>query len=424
MNTPDFSTTGFAAFIGLDWASQKHDLWLQTPDGAVAEHCIVEHTPAALQSWIAQMRQRFGGRPIAVALELSRGPLIYALMGCEFLVLYPINPKSLARYRQAFRPSGAKDDRSDAHLLCLLLQTHHRDLKPWQPDDVQTRTLASLVEKRRHWVDQSTDLLRRLRTDLNAYYPIMLDLFGDHLGTQLACRFLQRWPDPEALRTARPATLRQFFYGHGSRSETRIVERLQRIQNNLPLTCDAAVIATHRIDALIIVKLLLVLREQIQQLEEEIGQVFKQHPDAFIFQSLPGAGAVLAPRLLVAFGTQREKFGDAKAVQQLSGIAPITLKSGQSQCQYFRLTAPRFLHQTFWEFAKCSLVSCAWARAVVDHLMKDKGHNFNSAVRTLAFKWIRILWRMWQDRVPYNETTYLASLQRKHSRYAPASSAV
>jgi len=401
MNTPDITSTSFAAFLGIDWASEKHDLWLQTPDGAVREHSTLEHTPAALHDWMAQMHERFGGQPIAVALELSRGPLIYALMGCEFLVLYPINPKSLARYRQAFRPSGAKDDRSDAQLLCLFLQTHHRDLKPWQPDDVQTRTLAGLVEKRRHWVDHATDLLRRLRMDLKAYYPIVLDLFGDLLGTQMACRFLQKWPDPDTLSTARPATIRQFFYGHGSRSENRITERLQHIQKALPLTRDAAVINTHRLDTLIIVKHLLLLHDQIKQLEGEIAQVFGRHPDAFIFQSLPGAGSTLAPRLLVAFGTQRERFADAKAVQQLSGIAPITVKSGKGESQYFRMTAPKFLHQTFWEFAKCSLVSCEWARAVVDHLMKDKGHNFNSAVRTLAFKWIRILWRLWQNRAPY-----------------------
>ena len=409
----------YAAFVGLDWADQKHDVWLQATDSSTVEHSTLEHTPAALQAWLDRLRQRFAGRPVAVALELSRGPLIYALMGCEFLTLYPINPKSLARYRQAFRPSGAKDDRSDAHLLCLFVQTHHRDLAPWQPDDVQTRTLAGLVEKRRHWVDQMTALLLRLRADLKAYYPLLLELFGDHLGYQLACRFLQKWPDLETLQKARPATLRQFFYGHHCRSEERIQERLQLIQCAQALTTDPGVIVPYRSDALLIAKLLLMLHEQVQQLEQQIAQVFAAHPDAFIFRDLPGAGPAMAPRLLVAFGSDRARFPTAKSVQQLSGIAPITVKSGQSECHYFRLSAPKFLHQTFWEFAKCSLISCAWARAVVDHLMKNKGHNFNSAVRTLAFKWIRILWRLWKNREVYNETTRLESLRRNKSRYLP-----
>lgn len=421
MNT---SPVNYAAFIGIDWADQKHDLWLQPADGSASEHSTLEQTPVAIQNWISQLRQRFGGQPLAIGIELSRGPLIYALMHCEFLVLYPINPKSLARYRQAFRPSGAKDDRSDAYLLCLFVQTHFRDLTAWKPDDVQTRTLAGLVERRRHWVDQATGLQLRLRAVLKAYYPVMLELFGDHLATAMACHFLQKWPDPQSLQKARPASLRQFFHLHHSRSEQRIQDRLQTIQQAQPLTQDAGVIVPHRMDALIAARLLLTLHHQIGELEQQIAQVFAAHPDAFIFEGLPGAGPTLAPRLLAAFGSDREKFPDAKAVQQLSGIAPITVKSGQSECQFFRLSAPKFLHQTFWEFAKCSLVSCPWAQAVVTHLMKEKGLSFNAAVRALAFKWIRILWRLWKNRQPYQEDIYLDSLRRKKSRYLPTPSSV
>lgn len=421
MNT---SPVKYAAFIGIDWADQKHDLWLQPTDGSASEHSTLEQTPAAIQNWISQLRQRFGGQPLAIGIELSRGPLIYALMHCEFLVIYPINPKSLARYRQAFRPSGAKDDRSDAYLLCLFVQTHSQDLTAWKPDDVQTRTLAGLVERRRHWVDQATGLQLRLRAVLKAYYPVMLELFGDNLATTMACHFLQKWPDPQSLQKTRPASLRQFFHLHHSRSEQRIQDRLQTIQQAQPLTQDAGVIVPHRMDALIAAKLLLTLHHQIGELEQQIAQVFAAHPDAFIFEGLPGAGPTLAPRLLAAFGSNREKFPDAKAVQQLSGIAPITVKSGQSECQYFRLSAPKFLHQTFWEFAKCSLVSCPWAQAVVTHLMKEKGLSFNAAVRALAFKWIRIIWRLWKDRQTYQEDIYLDSLRRKKSRYLPTPSSV
>ena len=252
----------------------------------------------------------------------------------------------------------------------------------------------------------------------------MLELFGDHLATVMACHFLQKWPDPQTLQKARPATLRQFFHVHHSRSEQRIQERLVTIQQAQPLTRDEGVIVPHRMDALIATKLLLTLHNQIGELEQQIAQVFAAHPDAFIFEGLPGAGPTLAPRLLAAFGSDREKFPDAKSVQQLSGIAPITVKSGQSECHYFRMSAPKFLHQTFWEFAKCSLVSCPWAQAVVTHLMKEKGLSFNAAVRALAFKWIRILWRLWKNRQRYQEDIYLESLHRKKSRYLPSPSMV
>jgi transposase len=224
----------------------------------------------------------------------------------------------------------------------------------------------------------------------------------------------------QTLQTARPTTLRQFFHVHHSRSEQRIQERLRTIQQAQPLTQDEGVILPHRMDALIAAKLLLTLQNQIGELEHRIAQVFATHPDAFIFEGLSGAGAVLAPRLLVAFGSDRGKFPSAKAVQQLSGIAPTTVKSGQSKRQFFRLSAPKFLHQTFWQFARCSLVSCLWAQTVVTHLMKEKGLSSNAAIRALAFKWIRILWRLWKNRQCYQEDIYLDSLRRKKSRYLPA----
>ena len=406
----------YAAFIGIDWADQEHEVWLQPPEGARPERLSLKQSPAALQQWANTLRQRFGGRPIAVALELSRGPLVYGLMSYEFLVLYPVNPKSLARYREAFRPSGAKDDRSDAELLCQFVRLHHSTLTAWKPEDAATRALARFNEIRRDWVDQITALGLRLRADAKAYYPLFLELFGDQLDSPMACHFLQRWPTWAALQNVREPALRRFFYAEGSRSEERIQERLQFIRQAQPLTQDEGVVVPHQADALVIVELLLVLLKQVKALEAQIDKRFAAHPDAFIFESLPGAGAVLGPRLLAAFGTDRSRFPKPECLQQLSGIAPITVASGTMEVVHFRYAAPRFLHQTFWEFAKCSLPQCGWAQAVVDRL-QQQGQGFNAAVRVVAFKWMRILWRLWQNREPYVEAKYLAALERKGSPY-------
>jgi len=406
----------YAAFIGIDWAKEQHSLQLQIPSEPRPENQTLAQSPAALEQWANGLRQRFVGQPIAVALEQSRGPLIYALMRYEFLHLYPINPKSLARFRESFRPSGAKDDRSDAELLCRFLRSYHAELKPWKPEEAATRALSRFNEMRRDWVDQLTALNLRLQAGLQAYYPLCLELFEGQLNTPMACHFIQRWPNLRALQQASKQSLRSFFYKHGSRCETKIQARLVRISQAKPLTEDEGVIAPGQADALIIAKLLLVLLDQITGLEKQIAELFTAHPDAFIFQSLPGAGKVMAPRLLAAFGSDRSKFAKPQCLQQLSGIAPITVASGNSHLVHCRYAAPHFLRQTFWEFAKCSLLYCPWAKAVVDGLV-DKGKGFNAAVRVVAFKWIRIIWRLWQNKESYVEAKYLAALQRKSSPY-------
>ena len=106
----------FAAFVGLDWADAKHDVCLQAAGSAKREHFILEHTPEAIEAWVCALRQRFAGKPIALCLELNKGPIVFALRKYDFLVLFPVNPLTLARYREAFTPSRAKDDPTDAAL--------------------------------------------------------------------------------------------------------------------------------------------------------------------------------------------------------------------------------------------------------------------------------------------------------------------
>src|SRR5258708_14721015 len=139
----------FGAYIGLDWADRTHVISLRGTDSGKVEHYELVHKPEALVEWVSGLQRRFPGQRVAVALEQARGAVVHALMGYDFLVLYPVNPKTLAKYREAFSPSGAKDDPTDADLP-LQLETLHRDkLRAWLPDDELTRTITLLVEYRR-----------------------------------------------------------------------------------------------------------------------------------------------------------------------------------------------------------------------------------------------------------------------------------
>lgn len=401
-----------AALIGLDWADQKHDVALRPRDARCVETSTFKHDPQAIAEWVGALRQRFGAGKIAICLEQARGALIYALMGYENLVLYPINPKTLAKLRAALYPSGKKDDPVDAQLLLSLLEKFGEQLKPWQPDDAVTRQLSFLVETRRGFVDERTGLANQLQAVLKSYFPQALELIGEDLSSPLTTDFLKRWPTLAAIQKAKPHVVRAFYYGHNSRSGERIQARLKLIEAAVALTTDSAVIGAHGLAAQSLAGLLAALRPIIARYDQEIARLFEAHPDAFIFASLDGAGPALAPRLLTAFGTQRQRFAHADAMACYSGTAPVTEKSGQQKWVHRRWARPVFVHQSFVEFAGHSVQRSRWAKCCYEHLI-GKGHGHWAALRVLAVKWQRILWRCWRERRPYDEATYLQSLRKR-----------
>ena len=405
-----------AAFIGIDWADQKHFVSLCTAEQRAAEHYELAHQPEEIVQWLSSLQQRFPGQRVAVALEQSRGPLIYALMSYDFLVLYPVNPQTLAKYRKAFCVSGAKDDPADADLLRELVTLHRDRLRAWRPDDELTRTLTLLVQYRRDLVDNGTRLTNQLSSLLKLYYPQALQWAGD-LTTVQACEFLQRWPTLEKVQRTAPSKLRQFYQVHGCRKADLIAERLAQIAAAKPLTQDRAVITATVSMVQALINQLRPLLLDIARLNQQLEELFANHADREVFSSLPGAGRVLAPRLLVAFGADRTRFASAQEVQQFSGIAPVIERSGKTCFVHRRFACPKFLRQSFHEYAGQSIRWSPWARAYY-HQQRQRGQNHHAAVRSLAFRWIRIIFICWQTRRPYSEDFYQQALRRRGSGLA------
>ena len=193
---------GVAAYVGIDWADQKHDVALRSAsEPGKVEHRLIAHEPEALMDWLGELQQRFGEKgKILVCLEQSRGALIYHLMGYEFLELYPVNPSQLASFRETFSPGGAKDDQPDAALLCELLYCHRDRLKAWKPDDELTRKLAFLNEGRRKAVDQRTQLANEIKSQLKVYFSLALQVLDNDTSTALAADLLLQWPTLDSLQ--------------------------------------------------------------------------------------------------------------------------------------------------------------------------------------------------------------------------------
>ena len=407
-------TVEYAALIGVDWAAEKHDTCLWDAATGKSHHQVIEHTPEALAEWLSELQTRYPGQRLALCLEQSRGALIYALMGHEFLDLYPINPVTLARYRAAFAPSWAKDDPDDAKLLTEILRLHRDKLAVWKPDDEQTRTLGFLNEERRKAVDLRTKLVLRLQSALKLYFPQALQWAGTDLASPMACDWLLKWPTLEAAQRARAQTMRSFFYARKCRSAAHIERVIAALPTAKPLTQDVAVLAVQPLTVQMLAKQLQLLNKSITAYEQQIQILFRQHPDAFLFESLPGAGKTLAPRLLCAFGSDRARYPSAQNMQTYAGVAPVIERSGKSCWTHWRWNCPKFLRQTFHEYAKVSILYSTWARAYYDQ-QKQRGKRHNAAIRSLAFKWIRIIHRCWQTRTLYDESLYLQTLAQRGS---------
>jgi transposase len=403
----------FAAFVGIDWSDTKHDICLQAGNSEEREWAVVPHRPAAIDAWASALRQRFQGRPVAVCLELAKGPLVYALQKYDFLVLFPVHPATLAKYREAFVPSHAKADPTDAQLALELLLRYRAKLKVLAPQSAPMRMLQRLVEQRRRLVGDQSRISNRLTDALKQYFPDVLTWFPDK-DTLLFCDFLSRWPTLNQLKRTRRATLQAFFHDHHVRSQARIDERLRAIKAATALTDDLAVILPNQLLVLALVEQLRVTLQAIDRFDAEIATVSETLPDYALFRALPGAGASLAPRLLAAFGEQRERYQSAAEVQRYTGIAPVTESSGKKHWVHWRLQCPTFLRQTLVEWAGATIPRSFWAAAYYRQ-QRDKGCSHQAAVRALAFKWIRILYRCWQTRTLYDESTYLNALKRRGS---------
>jgi transposase len=404
----------FAAFIAIDWGDEKHAVALRVAGQTQTEHTTLEQKPEALTEWIAGLRQRFAGATVAIILEQKRGALLYALQPHEHLVLFPVNPQMSAKFRQAFYPSGAKDDPTDADLQLDILLQHRDRLTAWRPADVTTRQLSLLVQSRRRFVADQVRVTNRLRDALKSYFPQALELAGEDLTSPMACAFLQKWPALEALQQVKPAALRKFYYAHHSRSEELIAQRLQLQAQAQPLTTAPAIIAAQSLLVQSLAQELATLNPVLARYEKQIAKLFVAHTDHDLWDSFPGAGPALGPRLAVAWGTQRDRFPDPQARPCFSGIAPVKEASGKQLWIHVRWACPKFQRQTFHEMAKCSLTACAWALCYYQ-MQIERGKGRQAAIRALAFKWQRIMWRCWQDHTPYDDAKYVASLKRSAS---------
>src|SRR5208337_5095888 len=226
--------------------------------------------------------------------------------------------------------------------------------------------------------------------------------------------FLLKWSSLQAVQKAKPASLKQFYHLNGSRSAKLLEQRLALVEKAVPVTDETAVIESFVLRVQLVCRQLQLVQQSVTEFDRQIAAAYAAHPDHAVFASLPGAGPVLGPRLLASIGSQRERFGAAADLQHYTGIAPVTKRSGGSCYIHRRYLCPKFHKQSFHEFAKESILWSRWAAAYYLQ-QRTKGSPHQTAVRALAFKWQRVIFRCWQNRTPYQEARYEAALRKSGS---------
>ncbi|RME95889.1 MAG: IS110 family transposase [Alphaproteobacteria bacterium] len=413
---PFSAPESYRACLGIDWGEQKNCIHLLAAEAGEIERFEIDADPASMGAFVRGLRQRFGAGRILAVSEQSKGALVNLLVDVEFIDLLAVNPKAAAKYRLSLHPGGSKSDPIDANALLRMLFTHRDHMSRMCRGDEPSRRLDGLSRHRRNLVAQRVQVALRLQSLLRRYYPQALGMLGaGEIWDPISLAFLRRWPCFSQLARTREQTLRQFYYTQGSRSARAIGRRLQHWRSSAALSSDTLLEQLGVIELSDDLEQLRVLNKQIHKLDTLIRNAYAQHPDKVIFSSFPAAGPAMAPRLAAVFGTDRDRFESCAQLQAYVGIAPIKIISGTKLNRTFmRRFCPKFLKQTFHEWAGLSIQFCPWAKACYRMLL-DRGKGTAAAKRAIAFKWIRIMYRCWKNRTPYDENAYVQALIKRRS---------
>ena len=392
-------------FVGDDWAEDHHDVELMDAAGRVlAKRRLPEGVAgmARLHEMVGQHLGEDADAEVVVGIETDRGPWVAALAAAGYTV-YGVNPLQASRYRERHGVSGAKSDAGDAHMLTDMVRTDSHQLRAVAGDSADAEGIKVLARTHKTLIWERTRQVQRLRHQLLGYYPAALEAFDD-LDAPDTLELLGKAPDParaaKLTRAQVSAALKRARRRNITDKATAILAALRSPQLGQPAAVTAAYAATVRS----LIAVITVLNEQVKALQGQVEEHFGQHPDAEIYRSQPGMGAILGARVLAEFGDDPHRYADGKARRNYAATSPITRASGKK-----RVVAARFIHNdrlvdALNAQAFTALSASPGARAFYDEL-RARGIEHNDALRRLANRLVGILHGCLKTRTLYDEAT-------------------
>jgi len=393
-------------FVGDDWAEDHHDVEVMDEQGKVLAKRRLPEGVAGMAQLHELVGRHLGedaeGAEVAIGIETDRGPWVTALIAAGYIV-YPVNPLQASRYRERHGVSGAKSDQGDSHMLADMVRTDSHQLRPAAGDSPEAEAIKVVARAHKTLIWDRTRHVQRLRHQLREYFPAALEAFED-LDAPDALELLGKAPDPaRAARLTRAqvaAALKRARRRNIADKTDAILAALRGEHLGQP----PALTAAHAAAARSLIAVITALNEQVKALQGQVEDHFGQHPDAEIYRSQPGLGAILGARVLGEFGDDPHRYVDAKARKNYAATGPITRASGKK-----KVVAARWIHNDrlldalmTWAFA--SLTASPGARAFYDEL-RVKGLEHNDALRRLANRLVGILHGCLKSRTLYDEAT-------------------
>jgi len=393
-------------FVGIDWAMETHAICVVDAAGRVVDRFTVEHSAEGFERLVGRLTRHGEAATLPVAIERPDGRLVDRLLGAGHPVV-PVGTTAIKAWREAEVGSGAKSDPGDAKVIADYLRLRRHDLRELRPFSEETRALRAVVRARGDLVEARVAAANQLSAALAAFWPGAGELFAD-AWSEISLAFLERYPTPAAAARLGEARMAGFLRKHGysgRRSPAELLERLRSAPRGIE---DGPESEARRDTLLAMVRVLRALNASIKDLDRSVVAHLGEHPDAEVFRSLPRAGQVNAAQMLAEWGDCREAYDGPEAVAALSGMAPVTRRSGKHVAVGFRWACDTRFRNAMATFADNSRHASPWAAAVYRAAV-DRGADHPHAVRILARAWIRVIHRCWLDRVAYEPAKHVAA---------------
>jgi transposase len=392
-------------YIGIDWSSKKHDIVFLNEAGGIIAYQTIPHTPLGFEAFDHQ-RMKLGMEvdDCLVGIETEHNLFLDYLSSHEYRQIYVIPPTTIKDSRGRFGASKANTDRSDAHLIADLLRTDRARLHVWHADSLLTQQIAALTSLEHFLTHTIIQTNNRLRNVLWRYYPNAASVFTG-LDLPISLEFICAFPTPQAAAQLTFEQFQAFARSHHHSALSKLPACFARLQKPQPQARQQTVLAFQS-EAVRLARLSLQAVRDKAATIREIQVLFVEHPDYPIFSSLPGVGAILAPALLAKFGDDRQRYPTPQVLQSVAGTCPVTRQSGKHKYVSFRYACDHEFRWIVQQWAKCSIDDSVWAYSYFQSI-HPHCDSLSHAYRRLANRWLEIAWRLWQDKVPYDEERHL-----------------
>lgn len=400
-------------FAGIDWASDEHAVCVIDDDGRVLDRFAIGHTADGFERLIRRLARHGQPADLPVAIERPDGRLVDRLLEAGHPVV-PVKTTAIKAWREAEVGSGAKSDPGDARVIADYLRLRRHDLRVLRPFSDETRALRAVVRARGDLIDARVAAANQLSATLAAFWPGAGDLFAD-VWSEISLAFLERYPTPAAAAHLGEARMTGFLRKHGYSGRRTPSELLERLRSAPAGLADGPESEARRDAVLAMVRVVRALNRSIKDLDRSVVAHLDEHPDAVVFRSLPRAGQVSAAQMLAEWGDCREAYDGPEAVAALSGMAPVTRRSGKHLAVGFRWACNTRFRNAMATHADNSRHASPWAAGVYQAAI-DRGADHPHAVRILARAWIRVIFRCWQDGVAYDPARHGAARRLADAR--------